>query len=212
MTRHGTGPLSPEELQEWYAVPPEAQDGTWVRGSFITSLDGRAVGPDSSSRSLNEGSEGDRAVFLHLRDWADAVVVGAGTVREEGYGPIRRSNLVVVTSSGALPDKVLDTKPHHQEVVVLGGEGRRVPPQEVMAELAERGWRRIVVEGGPALFAPWVAEGLVDELCITVRPVLVGGVHPLVIPADSDLGDRPVGTATHLLSWDEDVLVRTRLS
>lgn len=210
MTRTGTGPLSPDELSDWYAVPGDRADGTWVRGSFITTLDGRATGPDGVSGSLNEGSEGDHAVFDHLRAWADVVVVGAGTVREEGYGPLPGTPMVVVTSSGELPHTVLEAEPGSGEVLMVGGHGREVAAEQVLAAVRQRGWRRIVVEGGPHLFAGWLEAGLVDELCVTVRPVLAGGDRTLLVPRGTQLGDL-TGTPTHLLTWGGDILVRTRL-
>lgn len=208
--RTASGPLDAAQLEEWYAVPPGAEGGTWVRGSFITTLDGRATGPDGLSGGLNQGSAGDHAVFHHLRHWADVVVVGAGTIRAEGYGPLPGANLVIVTGSAELPDKVRDRDPGQGEVVVVGGGGGHVAPQQVLDELGARGWTKVVVEGGPSLFYPWVQAGLVDELCVTVRPVLAGGSGPLLVPREAEF-DGLQGEASHLLVWDGDVLVRTRL-
>lgn len=210
MTRTGTGPLSRSELKEWYAVPGGSAD-TWVRASFITSIDGRATGPDGVSGGLNEGSAGDKAVFEHLRDWADVVVVGAGTIREEGYGPLPGKALAIVSRSGNLPDKVRETGPGDGEVVLIGGHGEEVTPQQVMAALRQRGWRHVVLEGGPRLFSAWVEEGLLDELCVTIRPVLVGGDGPLLLPTTTRLAAL-TGAASHVLVWDGDLLVRSRLS
>lgn len=208
--RTGQGPLTTEELEDWYAVPDDRADGTWVRGSFITTLDGRATGPGGLSGGLNEGSEADHVVFPWLREWADVVVVGAGTVRAEGYEPLEDAPMVVVTRSGDVPDRALEVGEGRGEVLVLGGRGEDVTPEEVLALAAERGWRRIVVEGGPHLFAGWLAADAVDELCLTVRPVLMGGGGPLLVPADTSLGGLH-GRATHVLTWGGDVLVRTRL-
>lgn len=210
LPRTASGPLDPAQLEEWYAVPPEAEERTWVRGSFITTLDGRATGPDGLSGGLNRGSDGDHAVFSHLRDWADVVVVGAGTIRTEGYGALPQAHLAVVTRSGEVPEKVLNDRASDREVVVVGGDGTPVTPERVLDEVGARGWRRVVVEGGPRLFYPWVEAGLVDELCVTVRPVLAGGDGPLLVPRDARFGQL-VGEPTHLLSWGGDVLVRTRL-
>lgn len=215
MTRTGTGPLSPAELEDWYAVPPDRADGTWVRGSFITTLDGRATGPDGLSGSLNAGSEGDHAVFEHLRRWADVVVVGAGTVRDEDYEPLPHTPLAVVTRSGELPHTLAAGRPDHGEVVVIGGHGEDVSPAQILAALHQRGWRRIVVEGGPEHFAGWLEAGLVDELCVTLRPVLAGGDDTLLVPGGTTVavpeGRRLAGEATHVLVWAGDVLLRTRL-
>jgi riboflavin biosynthesis pyrimidine reductase len=226
---HRSGPLTPEQVQGWYAGP---EGEPWVRGMFIGSLDGRATGPRGRSGELNHGSAGDHAVFDGLRTWADAVVVGAGTIRTEGYGPLaltpeqvalrRRADpggdraahptLVVVTRTGDLPEELREVRggPAHGEVIVLGGDGQDVDPARVLAACHERGLTRVVHEGGPGLFWPWVAAGLVDELCLTVRPVLVGGEAPLLTPTGVRLPG-PTGTATHTLSWDGDLLVRLAL-
>ncbi len=209
MTRTGTGPLTSDELTEWYAEPSDLGDRTWVRASFITSLDGRATGPDGRSGSLNAGSEGDAAAFHHLREWADVVVVGAGTVREEGYGPLPDVALAVVSRRDELPLTLAEAAPGAGEVVLIGGDGELTAAQ-IRSALVQRGWRRIVVEGGPHLLGAWLREGLVDELCLTVRPVLAGGDGPLLVEQEVELAEL-VGTATHLLVWGEDVLVRTRL-
>ncbi|AXH95329.1 dihydrofolate reductase family protein [Ornithinimicrobium avium] len=214
MTRTGSGPLSPDELADWYAEPADLGEGTWVRASFITSLDGRVTGPDGRSGSLNAGSEGDAAVFAHLREWADVVVVGAGTVIEEEYTPLPGVALAVVTRGEVLPPTLAHTEPdaggpETGEVVLVGGKGELTAAQ-IRAALVERGWRRIVVEGGPHLLDTWLREGLLDELCLTVRPVLAGGGGPLLVGRDVEL-DRLAGEATHLLTWGGDVLLRTRL-
>lgn len=69
------------ELFDAYALP--GRDGTRVRINFVSSADG-AVSLDGRSGAL--GGETDRALMQVLRTMADVVVVGAGTVRAEGYG------------------------------------------------------------------------------------------------------------------------------
>ncbi|MFK5634204.1 dihydrofolate reductase family protein [Ornithinimicrobium sp. LYQ103] len=212
--RTGTGPLTAAELEDWYAVPLGRADGTWVRAGLVTSLDGRAAGPDGLSGSLNRGSAGDHAVFDHLRRWADVVVVGAGTVRDEGYGPLPAVPLVVVSRSGDVPARLRRAAESGTRdgpaVVVLDGHGEDVDPGRVLTEVASRGWRRVLLEGGPQLLGTWLEADAVDELCATVRPVLVGGDGPLLVPRSTSLRG-PVGSTTHLLAWEGDVLVRTRL-
>lgn len=219
--RVATGPLGPGELADWYAVPQGSTPRRWVRASFVTTLDGRVAGPDGRSASLNADSPGDHAVFGHLRSWAQAVVVGAGTARTEDYPPLPGAVLAVLTRDGHLPRRLTapatTADPGRDagrdgagDVVVLGGRGRSLSPDEVLGVLAGRGLHRILLEGGPQVLGAWVAAGVVDELCVTVRPVLVGGAGPLLVPAEVSF-DGLVGRATHLLTWGQDVLVRTRL-
>jgi riboflavin biosynthesis pyrimidine reductase len=58
--------------------------------------------------------------------------------------------------------------------VVVAGTGT-VSGQAIVDALAACGHRRILVEGGPMLLGQLVAEHLLDELCLTVSPVLEGG-------------------------------------
>lgn len=77
-----TETISPDALPDLYAYP-EPLSRCWVRSNFITSLDGGAT-LDGVSGGL--AGPGDRALFKVLRELADVVLVGAGTVRMEHYG------------------------------------------------------------------------------------------------------------------------------
>ncbi|AYF76235.1 pyrimidine reductase family protein [Nocardia yunnanensis] len=74
--------LSRDDLVELYAYPMEPST-PYVRVNFVTSIDG-AVTVDGRSGGL--GTPADKQVFGLLRDLADVVLVGAGTVRAENYG------------------------------------------------------------------------------------------------------------------------------
>jgi len=78
--------LDEEALLERYGRPGAALppgERPWIRVNFVSTLDGAATGRDGLSGSIS--SETDSAVFAVLRCLADAVLVGAGTVRREGY-------------------------------------------------------------------------------------------------------------------------------
>lgn len=59
------------------------------------------------------------------------------------------------------------------EVLVHGEDSVDLP--RAVDALAERGLRRICCEGGPQLFGQLIADDLVDQLCLTVAPLLAGG-------------------------------------
>jgi riboflavin biosynthesis pyrimidine reductase len=84
----GGGRWSIDALADAYAYPETATDpdgdGVWLRANMVSSLDGAAY-HDGRSQPLS--SKADMRVFGVLRGLADAVVVGAQTVRQEGYGP-----------------------------------------------------------------------------------------------------------------------------
>lgn len=73
-------------LAEHYAYPSTADGRCWVRANMVTSLDGAAAGADGRSALLS--GPADRRLFHVLRGLADVVLVGAGTARAEGYGPV----------------------------------------------------------------------------------------------------------------------------
>nr|WP_197059901.1 pyrimidine reductase family protein [Prescottella defluvii] len=101
--------LSDDDLRSLYGYPA-ALDRPWVRVNFVASIDG-AVAVDGASAAL--GSPADKRVFAVLRELADAIVVGAGTVRAENYGGARTSPALVdrrtATGLTAIPPIVVVT-------------------------------------------------------------------------------------------------------
>jgi len=118
------------------------------------SLDGSAVGPDGTTGSLTMGA--DRAVLGAIRAESDLVLVGAATLRAEPGLVPRSTRLAVLSRSGDLGAAVLR------------------PDDVVFDRLPERGGR-IVCEGGPSVVAQLLDAGLVDEVCLTTVPRIVGG-------------------------------------
>jgi riboflavin biosynthesis pyrimidine reductase len=76
---------------------------------------------------------------------------------------------------------VPDGLPPHAEVVRCGDDD--VDPVQALAALRGRGLDRVLCEGGPQLLHALLAADLVDELCLTTSPVLVGGA-PGLVPAE----------------------------
>lgn len=202
--------LDDGELSGLYGYP--VRDGTWVRANFITSLDGGATA-DGSSGAM--GGPGDRHIFNLLRELADVIVVGAGTVRIEGYsgaqlavaqrqqrqarGQSEVPPLAVVTGSGRLePDLAVFTRTEVPPLVLTcaaaaektrrligdlcevvdcsGDDPGKVDEATLLGALAARGMRHILTEGGPTLLGAFIERDLLDELCLTIAPYLVGGL------------------------------------
>ncbi|UOW02404.1 dihydrofolate reductase family protein [Clavibacter michiganensis subsp. michiganensis] len=181
-----------------------------VRLNFVASVDGSVVGADGTSDSLS--SVVDRRILGVIRELADVVLVGAGTVRAERYVLPRRTPLAVATSSGDLeghrfdPDAAqgrllvlcppeardravatLDGVPAEIVTVPLGAAADgRMSGDVVVDALRGRGLTHVVCEGGPALAASLVSAGRVDELCLTTSPELATPLTPLV-PAGSGI-------------------------
>jgi riboflavin biosynthesis pyrimidine reductase len=197
-----------QALADLYAYPDPVPVGGWVRATMLSTLDGSVTGADGRSGSI--GSLADRTVFSVLRGLADVVLVGAGTVRAEGYrrpvakpefadrrtaagqSPAPRLAIVtttghlgtteealggpagafVITCAGADLDK-LRALAGADRVLVAGEE--RVDPRLAVTHLAARGLRRILLEGGPHLLGDVIAADCLDEICLTLSPLLVAG-------------------------------------
>lgn len=180
----------------------------WLRMNFVSSLDGSAT-VDGLSGGL--GDDADRRVFTILRRLCDVVLVGAGTIRAEGYdgmsvddesARVREANgldpqprLAIVTNRFAFsPDDPVFTKAPRRPLVitsdaaatrragefdgvadVIGCGEAEVEESRIPAALASLGMPRILCEGGPTLFAALAAAGAVDELCLTLSPLVVSG-------------------------------------
>ena len=79
----------------------------------------------------------------------------------------------IVLTTGAAPGTAQAAVTKHADLVVTGAE--TIDPAAAVAALADRGHRRILLEGGPHLLGQVAAAGLLDELCLTVSPLLAGG-------------------------------------
>jgi len=146
-------PISPEELAEGLRLHELAPPGRPYLGvNMVSSLDGKAT-LDWRTKGLS--SEVDRRLFHHLRTQADAVMVGAGTVREERYGRMTKNDelrqkrvnhglvpdALAVVVSGRLdlpPDLPLLNEPE-QRVVIATGSDAELPGLEGDVEYARVG-------------------------------------------------------------------------
>ncbi|MFH0174114.1 pyrimidine reductase family protein [Streptomyces cacaoi] len=201
-----------DELADAYAYPEPGPGGPgpWLRANMVSTLDGAAQ-HDGRSQPISTAT--DMRIFGTLRGLADVVVVGAETVRLEGYRPARAraefagrreaagqgpapavavvtasldldfslplftSPLVptlILTGAAAAPDRVAAAEKAGARVVIAG-DGPGVEPDRAVRALAELGHTRLLTEGGPRLLGQFVAAGVLDELCLTVSPMLAVG-------------------------------------
>jgi 5-amino-6-(5-phosphoribosylamino)uracil reductase len=211
--RDGAGrEWSPAELAAAYAYPAAGPGGPlpWLRANMVSTLDGAA---QHDGRSQPISSKTDMRIFGTLRALADVVVVGAQTVRQEGYRPTRAraefaeqreaagqspapaiavvsasldldfslplftSPLVptlILTGASAASDRVAAAEKAGARVVTAG-DGIGVDPARAVQALAGLGHTRLLTEGGPRLLGQLVAADVLDELCLTVSPMLTAG-------------------------------------
>ena len=167
--------------------------------NMVESLDGRTtIGGHVGELT----SPIDQQIVYELRTQAEALLVGAGTVRVERYANVVPPGLgpqplvVIVTASVALPrDLPLLQEPDTRVVIAthsdatlgfdhlaqveylrLPGEGARIDCRALCAALrTEYGIRSVVCEGGPSLNESLLEADVVDELFLSLAPLLVGG-------------------------------------
>lgn len=230
-----------------YAWP---DDRMWLRANMVSSVDGAAQGPDGKSGEIS--TPADKRLFGMLRGLADAVLVGATTVRTEQYRAARpkpayaerraaagqRATPVVAVVSRSLDldvDGPLFVEPVERPLVLTVAAADPVRAAAVarvadvvacgetdvdlevaLGELAARGLRRVHAEGGPHLLAQLVAGGHLDELLLTVSPVLSGGDAAIPLPrilAGTPLPDSPGAlTLAHVLESDGALFLRYRVA
>lgn len=175
-------------------------DQPWLRVNFVSSLDGAAA-IDGLSGALSSGA--DKRVFRLLRMKCDALLVGAMTFRaenyraltldeprrawREGHGLSRYPTMVIVSASLGLDPAhpALAGAPVRPLVLTTGTRANDALAQvaEVvraedltrgLALLRQRGLGQLLCEGGPQLFGALSGADLVDELCLTLSPLLAG--------------------------------------
>jgi riboflavin biosynthesis pyrimidine reductase len=184
-------PAREMSVDELYAEPPRHRvgDRPWVGLCMIASLDGSTVVAGKSGGLSNPD---DVAILATLRRAADAIVVGASTVRQEGYGPPKKpgQRIGVVSATGNVdPASELfrsgagflvmpeDGPPPPRAIEVVRAGRGRVDLALALARLDEvmAAPRFIQAEGGPHLNGSLLDADCIDELDLTVSPILAGG-------------------------------------
>jgi riboflavin biosynthesis pyrimidine reductase len=169
---------------------PNPPGRPWVTLVMITSVDG-AIAIDGVSGGL--GAPSDHQRFVAARRQADAIIVGASTVRIEDYQPATVPIIVISGSLSPDPKARLFSDPDNQPILFTTDQAARtrgtdfdgiaevislgdsVDPARVLADLDNRGMRTVVLEGGPTLNSHFLHADLVDEMLISYSPLIAGG-------------------------------------
>jgi riboflavin-specific deaminase-like protein len=211
----------------WSLYAPIAEgngDAPFVVAQLGQSLDGRIATPTGCSHYIN-CPEAIR--HLHrLRALVDAVVVGIGTAVSDdpqltvrhiaGRSPAR----VVIDPAGRIPPDARllaadgcaifaiqcgdQACPPSVTRIALEAEDGHIEPRAIVAALAERGYRRLLIEGGAHTVSAFLAAGAVDRLHLCIAPLIIGsGAHGIALPPIDKLNAavRPT-TAVHRIGDD----------
>jgi riboflavin-specific deaminase-like protein len=213
--------------------PPQERardDRPYVFVNVISTADGRAA---RDGRSATIGGDADLEQLLELRALADAVLIGTGTLRAEGYDRLvkrderRRRRVaaglaedplaVVLSRRFDVPWEAGLFQAPEQPVLVYTGADAGEPPDvpapvevvrlpvpgltEMLADLRTRGVRALLSEGGPTMHGALHAAGVVDELFLTIAPLLTGDAdEPNVVEG----GRLPEAVELELLSMRQE--------
>ncbi len=217
MQRLYPSPTAPTTARDAYGVDrlPHSSGRPWIGLCMVASIDGSTV---FGGTSAGLSSDADRDVLLTLRSFADLIIVGAGTVRAEGYGAPRTpgQRIGVVSRSGTMD---LDT------ALFSSGAGFLILPEDapacdvdsVRAGIGEVDLaaalcslpgnpRFVQAEGGASLNAALAAQDLVDEINITTSPQLIGGTGARLTTGAPPLSQR--FRLAHLLEDDNFIFSR----
>ncbi len=213
-----------------------------VRLNMISSVDGAAV---LAGRSGPLGGVADRNLFATLRSLASVILVGAGTMRVEGYGPVRLGDVArarrlsdgmapvppiavvtrscdlpweapffteaesrpVVVTAAAAPQENVDRAASVADVIVAGD--LQVDLSRAVEALGQRGYSDVLAEGGPRIAAQLSAALLVDELCLTLSPMLTGGAARRILDGPAVSPPTTLGLDL-VLEADEYLFLRYR--
>jgi riboflavin biosynthesis pyrimidine reductase len=233
-------PADDVDVHEFYAA--DWLDRGGLRAVFVASADGAAW---ARGRSSALQTPGDNRVFHAMRDLADVVLAGCGTVLAERYQAIvvpperaeirRRYGLREVLPTAVLsrslnldPRSGLFAAPPEARTIVLTCTAAPAERRATLAEVAdvavcgdavvdpvlaraaleERGLTRIAFEGGPHAFAGQAAAGVVDELCLSVTPKLVGPGPSRIMAGAAEWPELPGLRLTGLLEEDGALFAR----
>jgi riboflavin biosynthesis pyrimidine reductase len=213
-----TGEEIPDPLAAYSSVDRSSPLGAcWVMANMVGGLDGSAA---VGGRVADLSTPSDADLFVSMRALADVVLVGAETLRREGYGRLSlpAARVAARTAMGkpaepafAVVTKSLDvdwsvmpfTGPGSRRVMVITCEaadpgrvgrarmvadvivagGDRVDPVDAMVQLSDRGHRVVLCEGGPTWLGELVAADQLDELCLTLSPLMGGDPLPVSVSA-----------------------------
>ena len=185
-------PAGPTTVRDAYGVqrPRGHNDRPWVAVCMIASIDGSTV---LRGASAGLSSDADREVLLTLRKLADIIIVGAGTVRAEGYRkPSKADQRIGVVSRLGRVDLDSELFTSGAGFLILPLDAPSTTAQSVRAGVGEIDLGAALralpgdpdfvhAEGGPLLNGALAEADLIDEMNITTSPQIVGGTGARLI-------------------------------
>lgn len=225
--------LDARDLEEMYAYP--AAKRPWIRTNFVATLDGAAQAANGLSGPLSDGDDKQVFDLLRSLADVILVGAGTAraenyepialdqidTDLRQRLGLGRLPPIAVVSRSLNIPialmkeGQIAITTANApaariaalgEQMDVIASGSSLVDWQSVIAQLAERGFHRILCEGGPTLHGTLIEADLVDELCLSISPQLAAG-NATRIAHGEHATDRPMRLG-HAIPAGDLVLTR----
>jgi len=160
---------------------------------IATSLDGFIARLDGSIDWLNEANtlipEGEDFGYREFMAKTDAIIMGRNTFEQAltfGDWLYGDKKMVVISRKGIEIPEML------KQTVSVSSQ----PPALLLENLASAGMRQVYIDGGLTIQS-FLREGLINELTITVIPVLLGSGRPLFGSLKSDINLRHIFTKSY---------------
>jgi predicted DsbA family dithiol-disulfide isomerase/riboflavin biosynthesis pyrimidine reductase len=175
---------------------PEPRDGRpFVFMNMISTIDGKILSGERDEHVMDLGSKVDHATMRHLESLADAVMIGAGSLRATpGLWYASELKRFVVTGSGNIDrgSRFFTDAPDKAFVVGADVDGLNCLPlrswDDLLAMLRrDHGVNRLLIEGGSELNAQLLELDLVDEIFMTLAPKIKLGADVPTIADGSSL-------------------------
>jgi 5-amino-6-(5-phosphoribosylamino)uracil reductase len=204
-------------LESYDVARPRPESRPWIGLCMVASLDGSTVvGGEAEGNSRALSNPTDQQVLLTLRSFADMLLVGAATVRREGYGPPRvPGQRLAVVSRAARFDFDLPLWTSGRAILLLPEDAPAVPVPSIragrgdldlVAAIAQLDADFVQAEGGASLNGLLAAGDLIDEINLSVAPLIVGGDGSRVSAGAPELVRRM--RLAHVLEHDDFLFTR----
>jgi riboflavin biosynthesis pyrimidine reductase len=215
----------PDEPQSSHLIGAASQADRFVMGLLRSCADAVLIGSGTMRASPRTRWTADHAYWPAAELYAElrrqrgrslqptlAILSGSGRIDPQHPG-LRERTLVLTSKAGA---ERLDGRLPRSATVVPIGQAETLEPVDAVEALRATGHQQILCEGGPHLFAGMVADGLVDELFLTISPLLAGRAsqpdRPGLVEGVEFLPGRTIaGRLLSLRRWQSHLFLRYEL-
>lgn len=187
-----------EDSVDAYAWPA----GLWVRANLVASDSGQTSGTSGTSSDLT--SVEDRNLLRRIRQDCSALVVGAASIRAEGWHLPPRAHTHVVSRGSTLPWETCPDTSRVTEWMAQPREALSTLVTRVVNDVASRGATSILCEGGVASVRALAQANLLNELCLSVRGTSRADVERAM---NGILPDETRWSMTHMWTSDDETTI-----